>query len=107
MLDLYGARPNDFLYFPSIAIHARNIRQLPPGTRADLTLLPRSMFGGRGPQRENIFVPDKGFKLEHLDKMGPPPLLTSDELDYYVAEYGRNGLGPACMCHSTQDTSSI
>jgi soluble epoxide hydrolase/lipid-phosphate phosphatase len=54
------------------------------------------MFGGRGPQRENIFVPDKGFMLEHLDKMGPPPLLTSKELDYYVAEYSRNGLGSAC-----------
>jgi len=54
------------------------------------------MFGGRGPQRENIFVPDKGFMLEHLDKMGPPPLLTSNELDYYVNEYSCNGLGPAC-----------
>jgi len=65
-------------------------------TETDLTRLPRSMFGGRGPERENIFVPDKGFKLEHLDKMGPSPLLTPKELDYYVAEYSRNGLGPAC-----------
>jgi len=54
------------------------------------------MFGGRGLQRENIFVPEKGFMLEHLDKMGASPLLTSDEMDYYVAEYSRNGLGPAC-----------
>lgn len=53
------------------------------------------MYGASGPNREHVFTTDKGVHFEHLDKMGKCPLLSEDELDFYVEQYSRNGMrGP-------------
>jgi len=53
------------------------------------------MYGGRTPEKKLIFSVDLGVHFENLDKVGPSPLLTKDEIDYYVEQYSRNGLhGP-------------
>jgi len=55
------------------------------------------MYGARGPSGEAMFSTDKGVLLSNLDRMAgaTSPLLSSEELDYYAAEYARTGMrGP-------------
>jgi soluble epoxide hydrolase / lipid-phosphate phosphatase len=49
------------------------------------------IYGGRGPQGEPVFTTEKGVIFENLDRMGPSPLLSPEEVDFYVGEYVRNG----------------
>ncbi|KAK0722455.1 Alpha/Beta hydrolase protein [Lasiosphaeria miniovina] len=54
-----------------------------------------SLFGGRGPNDEFGFSTEVGVMFENLDKIGPSPLLSAAEMDFYVDEYSRHGLhGP-------------
>jgi soluble epoxide hydrolase / lipid-phosphate phosphatase len=51
--------------------------------------------GGRGPNGEAGFDIGKGVLLENLDVIGPSPLLSVEEVDFYADEYARNGMhGP-------------
>ncbi|POS80480.1 hypothetical protein DHEL01_v201118 [Diaporthe helianthi] len=53
------------------------------------------IYGARGPAKEHVFTTDKGVIFENLDKMGESPLLSGDEVDFYVEQYARNGMrGP-------------
>ncbi len=53
------------------------------------------MYGGRGPAGEPAFDVARGVLLENLAKIGPSPLLSGAETDFYVAEFLRHGLhGP-------------
>lgn len=46
-----------------------------------------AMYGGRGPNGEVGFTVTKGVLFDNLDKLGPNPLLSKEELDYYVEQY--------------------
>ncbi len=53
------------------------------------------MYGGRTASKKPMFTVDHGVHFETLDGMGPSPLLSKEEMDYYVKEYSRHGLhGP-------------
>jgi soluble epoxide hydrolase / lipid-phosphate phosphatase len=65
-------------------------------TRAEL----RSFLNGclgfpKGPNGEVGFTPEHGMHFENFSKLAPTSLFTAIEMDYYAAEYTRNGLrGP-------------
>lgn len=49
----------------------------------------------QGPNGEVGFTPEHGMHFENFPVLSPTPLFTPVELDYYAAEYARNGLrGP-------------
>lgn len=53
------------------------------------------VYGARGSDGELVFTVNKGVHFENLDKMGKSPLLSDEEIDYYVDQYARNGVrGP-------------
>lgn len=53
------------------------------------------MYGARTSDRQVLFSPETGLKLDILHKLGKTPLLDENEMDYYVQEYSRHGLhGP-------------
>ncbi|EPQ64413.1 Bgt-2601 [Blumeria graminis f. sp. tritici] len=54
-----------------------------------------AIFGGRTPTQEPLFAASHGVFLDRLDAVGPPPLLSEEELDFYVKSYARTGMrGP-------------
>jgi soluble epoxide hydrolase / lipid-phosphate phosphatase len=54
-----------------------------------------AMYGGKGPNGEGGFVPEKGLLFENWPLLGPTRLLEPEELDYYTEAYSRHGLrGP-------------
>ncbi|KAK0630784.1 Alpha/Beta hydrolase protein [Bombardia bombarda] len=55
-----------------------------------------TLFGARGPTKEEApFSIYKGVNWEHLDKVGESPLLSEEEMAFYVDEFSRNGMrGP-------------
>lgn len=53
------------------------------------------LYGAQGPNGERVFTVDQGVHFELLDKMGASPLLSEDEVAFYVRQYARNGMrGP-------------
>jgi soluble epoxide hydrolase / lipid-phosphate phosphatase len=55
----------------------------------------KGMYGGRGPNGEVAFTTEKGILFENLDKVGDPPLLNAEELDFYTERFSRTGMrGP-------------
>jgi soluble epoxide hydrolase / lipid-phosphate phosphatase len=67
--------------------------------REKIGALLRTMYGGRREDGQAVFDVATGVKLDLLeaDKIGPSPLLSKEEMDYYVDEYVRNGIsGPLC-----------
>ncbi len=54
------------------------------------------MYGGRAVDtKQRLFDVATGLDLAHLDQAGPTPLLSEDEIAFYVQEYARHGLrGP-------------
>jgi soluble epoxide hydrolase/lipid-phosphate phosphatase len=56
----------------------------------------KAMYGGRGPNGEDGFDPNKGILIENLPKLGNSPLLKPEVLDYYAESYMGNGIGPTC-----------
>ncbi|KAF2498045.1 epoxide hydrolase [Lophium mytilinum] len=50
------------------------------------------MYGGKGPNGEVIFSPEKGILFENLPKVGKSKLFSDKEMDYYVDEFSRNGM---------------
>ncbi|KAK5664226.1 hypothetical protein OQA88_442 [Cercophora sp. LCS_1] len=54
-----------------------------------------ALYGARGPNKEAAFTTAQGVVFENLDKLGQSPLLTPEEVDFYVKEYARKGMhGP-------------
>jgi pimeloyl-ACP methyl ester carboxylesterase len=54
-----------------------------------------SVYGGKGPKGEVGFTPNEGALFDNLSKIGPSPLLTTEETNFYVDEYSRHGMhGP-------------
>ncbi|SPN98504.1 related to epoxide hydrolase [Cephalotrichum gorgonifer] len=54
-----------------------------------------AIFGGRDEQGNPGFTVDVGAHFDRLEKMGASPLVTEEELEYYVDEMARNGMrGP-------------
>jgi pimeloyl-ACP methyl ester carboxylesterase len=65
------------------------------GAQAAIRLFLNAMYGGHGPNREVGFVAEQGLLFDNWPLLGPTPLLTPEELDYYVQAYARSGLrGP-------------
>lgn len=62
---------------------------------AKLRAMLSGLYGARGPNREVVFSTQQGVNFEHLDKMGKSPLLSDEEIEFYVRQYARNGMrGP-------------
>lgn len=54
-----------------------------------------ALYGGRTPEKELGFDVAIGVIFDKLEKLGPSPLLSKEELDHYAEEYARNGIrGP-------------
>lgn len=45
------------------------------------------LYNGRGPNGEVGLKVTEGVQFENLDKLGPTPLLSTEELDYYADQY--------------------
>ena len=53
------------------------------------------MYGGRSPDGNVMFSVSTGVLFDKLPEIGPSPLLSKEEVDYYVQQYARNGMhGP-------------
>ncbi|KAI9773567.1 MAG: hypothetical protein M1840_006841 [Geoglossum simile] len=64
-------------------------------TKQQIKQFLNAMYGGRGPNGEVGFSAMEGVLFQNLPILGPTPLLSAKELDYYVDEYARHGLhGP-------------
>lgn len=50
-----------------------------------------AMYGGRTPNKEPGFDAKKGILLDRLPEIGPNPLLSKEELDFYVEQYSLHG----------------
>ncbi|KAM0330487.1 hypothetical protein ACHAQA_003431 [Verticillium albo-atrum] len=67
--------------------------QLRGAARIRQTLL--ALYGGRTPEGEFGFDARTGLILANLPALGPSPLVSSADLDYYVREYAKNTMrGP-------------
>ncbi|MCJ1385733.1 hypothetical protein MMC17_008856 [Xylographa soralifera] len=60
-------------------------------------------YGGQGPNGEVLFSPEKGVIFENLSEIGPSPLLTGREIDYYVNEYTNHGLHGTLNWYRTRE----
>ncbi|KAH6664896.1 epoxide hydrolase [Halenospora varia] len=55
----------------------------------------KGMYGGRTPDKQISFSVDHGCHFERLDSLGPSPLLSEEELDFYAKQYAIHGMhGP-------------
>lgn len=62
---------------------------------AKLRGLLNGIYGARASDGSLVFSVDHGVHFHNLDKMGQSPLLSNDEVDFYVKQYARNGMrGP-------------
>ncbi|KAB5570504.1 Alpha/Beta hydrolase protein [Coniochaeta sp. 2T2.1] len=53
------------------------------------------IFGGTTPEGKSVMDVTKGVIFENLDKVGPTPLMTPEELEVYVKAFAPNGMrGP-------------
>ncbi|KAI1476454.1 alpha/beta-hydrolase [Daldinia eschscholtzii] len=53
-------------------------------------------FGGRTPEGGYVFKVSEGVIEENLEKTGPSPLLSQEEIDFYVQEFSRHGMHGPC-----------
>jgi pimeloyl-ACP methyl ester carboxylesterase len=59
------------------------------------------MYGGRTVSKKPIFSVTDGVHFENLEGIGPSPLLSKDEMDFYVKEYSRNGINGSLNWYRT------
>ncbi|MCJ1302531.1 hypothetical protein MMC08_005335 [Hypocenomyce scalaris] len=50
------------------------------------------LYGGRGPNGEVGFTTQQGLLVQNMPKLGPSPLITEKDLDFYADQYVRNGM---------------
>ncbi|KAA8564092.1 hypothetical protein MFRU_032g00670 [Monilinia fructicola] len=63
--------------------------------KAKLAQMLNALYGGRTPERELGFSVADGVHFSQLEKLGPSPLLSREELDHYAEQYAINGIrGP-------------
>lgn len=55
-----------------------------------------AVYGGRGPNGEAGFSHSKGPFYENLPKLNKTPLMGEDLLEFYGAEFERNGMRGTC-----------
>jgi len=57
-----------------------------------------AIYGGRDEDgsKDRIWVASKGYDFRKLDKVGASPWVDGKEMEYYVQEYARQGMGPSC-----------
>ncbi|MCJ1478183.1 hypothetical protein MMC13_006859 [Lambiella insularis] len=72
-------------------------------TKQQIRLFLNALYGGRGPNGEVGFSPETGIIFENLSKLGPSPLLSEQELTYYVEEYARNGMRGTLNWYRTRE----
>ncbi|KAF2735951.1 alpha/beta-hydrolase [Polyplosphaeria fusca] len=65
----------------------------------------KGLYGGRGPNGEAAFEPEKGVLAENLPKIGESKLMNGKVLDYYVREYSRNGIHSTLNWYRTRKTN--
>lgn len=83
-------------------------------SREDIRQFLRGMYGGRGPNGEVVFSPQKGVLFENIPKVGPSPIISDkvrpvakdccsgetsssrQEIDYYADQWSRTGLHGPC-----------
>ncbi|KAI9780048.1 MAG: hypothetical protein M1839_007030 [Geoglossum umbratile] len=61
-------------------------------TKEQIRQFLNAIYGGKGPKGEFGFSVAEGVLFQNLPILGPTPLLSAKELDYYVDEYARHGL---------------
>lgn len=60
-----------------------------------LRMMLNALYGGRTPEKELGFSVAEGVLFSNLEKLGPSPLLSKEELDHYAEQYAINGIrGP-------------
>ncbi|KAK3711236.1 hypothetical protein LTR37_009830 [Vermiconidia calcicola] len=66
----------------------------------------RGMYGGKPASGRSFMTPEEGVRLETLgpegEEVGMTPLLSEEELDYYVAQYAKSGLEGPCNWYRTR-----
>jgi soluble epoxide hydrolase / lipid-phosphate phosphatase len=68
-------------------------------SKQDIRQFLSGMYGGRGPNRELLFSPEKGILFENLAKIGPSPLITDKvclRQDDTSKANGKPGAGILC-----------
>lgn len=55
-----------------------------------------ALYGGRTADGKGAMTPENGADLELMPTLGRSPLISEDELNYYVEEYSRHGLHAPC-----------
>lgn len=63
-------------------------------------------FGGRGPNGETM-ESKNGIELSALLRLGPSPLLTSREMDFYVDEFARHGIHGPLNWYRTREANFV
>lgn len=56
------------------------------------------IYGGKNEDgsKDRVWVATKGYDFSALNKVGPSPWIGEVEVEYYVQEYARQGMGPSC-----------
>jgi len=65
----------------------------------------KGMYGGRGPNGELAFVPEKGVIPENLPTIGESRILNGRVLEYYVKEYLKHGIHPTLNWYRQRRTN--
>lgn len=66
------------------------------------------LYGGRTKEGELGFGVETGIYFDKIEHLGPSPLLTKEEMDFYVERYAINGMhGPTNVSFSPSHFSSI
>ncbi|RMZ67002.1 epoxide hydrolase [Pyrenophora seminiperda CCB06] len=62
----------------------------------------QGMYGGKGPNDEPAFLPEKGVVPENLGLVGESRILNGKVLDFYVKQYARHGIHPTLNWYRTR-----
>lgn len=57
-----------------------------------------ALYGGLTADGKGAMTPETGADLDLMPTLGRSPLISEDELNYYVEEYSRHGLHAPCKC---------
>ena len=68
------------------------------GNTAGIRNYLNALYGGLTADGKGAMTPETGADLELMPTLGRSPLISEDELNYYVEEYSRHGLHAPCKC---------
>ncbi|EON64504.1 hypothetical protein W97_03737 [Coniosporium apollinis CBS 100218] len=71
----------------------------------DMRIFFNMMSGGRGPNGEVGFSPERGVHFEDLKKLKRGPLLDEKTYEFYVQQYSRNGLHGTLNWYRTREAN--